>query len=613
MKHLIICREYPPAPGGGIGTYVSHISRLLAESGETVHVIGQLWKGAEKEVEEDLGGRLIIHRVPYEDWGSGRGMRNPGVKSTEGKALFESYFPPQCFSWEAGLLAESLIDREGIDIIEAQEFEAPSYYLQLRRALGFGPKRSPPCIIHLHSPLEFIVRYNDWDITNPYFLTGKRLEDYSIAAADALLCPSHFLASQVETHYGLKKHRVKIIPYPLGDGCLLDRDKNTWKCGTICYVGRLEGRKGVIEWIDAAVSVARDYPEALFEFIGANILGTGRVSGDEFIESRIPRDLRSQFLFRGDQSRSELFTFLAGARIAVVPSRWENFPNVCIEAMCSGLPVIVSPNGGMVEMITEEQTGWIVNKAGHEGLAEALRRALQTAPQRIEQMGRKASEAIREMCGNEKILERHLKFRSIVTQQRASRSFHLPVNLPWAGTPFSDEPSQHIRKDGTPKGLAIVVICSNNGRFLSKCLQSIKRQVSRPASVVIVDARSNDAETLEAFDRAQKAGWHIIRTRPKGLGSIKNASIEAVLGSGLNPLGFSFLSAEDRLHSGFVTTCIAALERCPRSWSRLLLGPLYQCKQQNLDCSLPFLPVPVGVERCGAFQCNTDGSLARGW
>jgi hypothetical protein len=72
MKHLIICREYPPAPGGGIGTYVFHISRLLADSGETVHVIGQLWEGAEKKVEEDLGGRLVIHRVPYKDWGPGR-------------------------------------------------------------------------------------------------------------------------------------------------------------------------------------------------------------------------------------------------------------------------------------------------------------------------------------------------------------------------------------------------------------------------------------------------------------------------------------------------------------------------------------------------------------
>ena len=84
MNHLIICREYPPAPSGGIGTYAVHISRLLAESGETVHVIGQLWEGAEKPIEEKHHGRLIIHRLPFEDWTSLVGRKlHSAVKSQE--------------------------------------------------------------------------------------------------------------------------------------------------------------------------------------------------------------------------------------------------------------------------------------------------------------------------------------------------------------------------------------------------------------------------------------------------------------------------------------------------------------------------------------------------
>ena len=65
MRHLIICPEYPPAPmpPGGIGTYVRHISRLLAEAGETTHVIGPLWEGAPNRTEETCGGKLVIHRV----------------------------------------------------------------------------------------------------------------------------------------------------------------------------------------------------------------------------------------------------------------------------------------------------------------------------------------------------------------------------------------------------------------------------------------------------------------------------------------------------------------------------------------------------------------------
>ena len=65
MIHLIISREYPPSsyPQGGIGTYVAHIARLLAEQGEMVHVIGEQWEGAPKAREEQVEGRLLVHRV----------------------------------------------------------------------------------------------------------------------------------------------------------------------------------------------------------------------------------------------------------------------------------------------------------------------------------------------------------------------------------------------------------------------------------------------------------------------------------------------------------------------------------------------------------------------
>lgn len=567
MKHLIICPEYPPAPipPGGIGTYVLHISRLLAESGETVHVIAQLWEGATKRIEERCEGRLIIHRVPLGDWDYFL-VRSPisDTRSREVKGLFQSSYPPQCFSWQASLLAESLCEKEGIDVIEAQDYEAPIYYLQIRRALGLGPKRRPPCFIHLHSPIEFIVRYNDEDIGEPHFLTQKRLEDYSIAAADALLCPSRYLARQLETHYGMEEGSIKTIPYPIGDNPLLERDKDTWENGSICYVGRLERRKGVIEWIEAAVSVAYEYPKARFEFIGTNCLGTNRMSGEEIIERLIPKDLRARFEFRGEQKRSLLPRFLVGARMAVVPSRWENFPNTCVEAMCSGLPVIASREGGMAEMIEDGQTGWLASKPGSKGLAEALRRALETSPTRLAEMGREASVSIRKMCDNNKIIESHLKFRSQIANRGANRSLHLPANLPWAKRPLSDGSAYRTAKNVSVSGIAVVVTCLNNGRFLEECLKSIKRQTRKPATVVVVDDGSTENQTLKAINQAQWEGWQVIRKRNGDPVLAKNAGIEAVLGSGLNPLGFTFLDAEDRLYPGFIATCESVLQRCPQ-------------------------------------------------
>jgi glycosyltransferase involved in cell wall biosynthesis len=564
MKHLIICREYPPAPSGGIGTYALHISQLLAESGEAVHVIGQLWKGAEKRVEEKCHGRLIIHRVPVESWTSIMGPKpSPAITSKTVRGLFESNFYPQCFSWQASLLAESLIEQEGIDVIEAQEYEAPLYYLQLRRALGLGPKIHPPCVIHLHSPTEFIAHYNDWDMGLPAVLTAKRLENYSIAAADALLCPSRYLARQAEAHYGLTEGSIGVIPLPIGNSPMLERNPETWKQGTICYVGRLEPRKGVIEWVDAAVAVADEYQNAQFEFVGANCSYTNIVTVQEFVERRIPRHLRARFHFRGEQKRFSLPQFLARARIAVVPSRWENFPYTCIEAMGSGLPVIASREGGMVEMIVDGQTGWLARQAGSEGLTAALKRALETPAMEIAKMGYQAASDIRRTCDNQKILESHLNFRSQLAGQRSIRSLHLPVNLPWANRPLSDESARRISQNSSPKGLAIVVTCNNAGQFLNGCLQSLEQQTQKPLAVVIVNNGTTEKQTLKMMKQVLPRDWPIIHPKNGGIALAKNAGIETVLNSGLNPLGFAFLNAEDRLQPHFVARCESVLQQCP--------------------------------------------------
>jgi glycogen synthase len=165
------------------------------------------------------------------------------------------------------------------------------------------------------------------------------------------------LAKQAEEHYGITAGTVEVIPYPIGESALLQRDQDIWEKGTICYVGRLEPRKGVLEWIDAAVAVAREHPTVKFEFIGRNILGVNRISSDDILRQLVPRDLASRFLFHDAQERSTIGSFLRKARLAVVPSRWENFPYSCIEAMASGLPVIATREGGMVEMIQDGRTG----------------------------------------------------------------------------------------------------------------------------------------------------------------------------------------------------------------------------------------------------------------
>lgn len=421
MKHLLVSREYPPAPypPGGIGTYVTNIARLLVDRGEEVHILGQRWSGAPLKREVFHDGRLVVHRVGPNDLPQHAGTAERFIRERDG--LKKTTYPKQWFGWLAAFRIEDLIEEEGIDVIEAQEWEAPLYHFLLRRMIGLGPRRTPPCIVQLHSPTEWICRFNGPTAVPREYPLMKRMETFCIRAADALLCPSNYFARQAEAHYDLAPASVKVIHLPKGPTEPIARDVQTWANGSICFVGRLEPRKGILEWVQAAMNVAHEDGDVHFDFIGADVW---RVQ--ESLITRVPAALRPRFRFHGSKSPSEVRGFLSRAKAAVVPSRWENFPNVCIEAMGSGLPVIATRTGGMVEMIEDERTGWLAPDGAVtgmvDGLSDALRRCLAASPEKRARMGKAASGAVAHLCDNERIAGEQIAFRADVRRRGADRS-----------------------------------------------------------------------------------------------------------------------------------------------------------------------------------------------
>ncbi len=421
MNHLIICREYPPALGGGIGVYVSNISRLLAEAGETVHVIGQLRRGTPPR-EVCCSGRLVIHRIPAHNQKSFRRNRlHPSPNMTFLRHPFSYPSAAESFAWNAALLAERLVETEDIRIIEAQEYDAPLHYFQLRRALGLGPRKRPPCLLHLHSPTWLVARHNDWDLREPWLRGVVGRERFSIAAADALLSPSRHLAEKVETAFHLSPGSTTVIPYPLGGATSAERNGEVRRSGSICYVGRLERRKGVLEWIDAAVRTVAKQPDLRFDFIGANVLGVNRMESELILRSLIPSAMAGNFRFHGPLPHTAIPHILSRARIAVVPSRWDNFPHSCMEAMSQGIPVIATREGGMAEMIVDGTSGWLANACSSDALAEALARSLSAAPETVLAMGEEAARAVGNLCGDAVIIEQQLELRRELVLRRPER------------------------------------------------------------------------------------------------------------------------------------------------------------------------------------------------
>lgn len=557
MVHLIVSREFPPAPypAGGIGTYVKHIAHLLAEAGETVHVIAQRWDGAAEKVSKSVSGRLIVHRIALDEPIVSVSGQSSAEKSIL-RHLASSTCPSQVFSWQATRYAEALIDAEPIDFIEGQEWEAPLYYLQVRRALGLGPRREPPCLVHLHSPSKMIFRHNEWDETLTDFLPLSRFEEYTIKAADGLVCPSQYLARGVSELFGLQPGRIEVIPYPMGDTPVLDRAPAVWAADSICYVGRLELRKGVVEWVDAAVKVAGSHPTVRFDFLGSDtsLGGGGGRSVLEFLKNRIPRPLRPRFRFHGGQSRTELFRFLARIPAVAVPSRWENLPFTCIEAMSTGLPVLASPNGGMAELISDGQSGWIAPDATPTGLEVALCRFLATPAEERAAMGRQASEGVRGICDNQVVLRRHLEMRDRLVRAGARNSRNVP-------TP----PASHTCGESDRRGMGIVVICLEHPELLHGCIESIAHQAV-PATSVLVVAEQFRMQLESQIGNALRSlpdAISVLYTPLPSPAAAAHLGTGALLAARPHLRAITHVQEDVRLDSAYVRTCEAMFERQP--------------------------------------------------
>ncbi len=124
----------------------------------------------------------------------------------------------------------------------------------------------------------------------------------------------------------------------------------------------------------------------------------------EWLERRIQPHHRSRIRFEGPLPREQLRERLVRAAVCCFPSRWENFPNVCLEAMSLGVPVIGSDAGGMAEIIEDRRSGRIFPAGDVAALAQVLGEVFDASDR--EALGRAAIPRVTDYCDP----------RSLVTQ-----------------------------------------------------------------------------------------------------------------------------------------------------------------------------------------------------
>jgi polysaccharide biosynthesis protein PelF len=197
----------------------------------------------------------------------------------------------------------------------------------------------------------------------------------SIRAAAASVMPDrpfHALKipSMVDLHEFDPAHRAEYRAAVRGE----------WRIGestpVIGWVGRLDRKKRVEDFIRAAAYVQKHYPQAHFVIIGGADAFMPEYA-DELRHLAQELGLGKVMYFLGD--RADVPRLLAGLDIFVWLSRGEGMPHVIAEAGAAELPVVATCDNGSAEQITDGETGLFVPPEAPEAVAAALCQLLSEA------------------------------------------------------------------------------------------------------------------------------------------------------------------------------------------------------------------------------------------
>jgi D-inositol-3-phosphate glycosyltransferase len=213
------------------------------------------------------------------------------------------------------------------------------------------------------------------------------VETQIMAFADRLVAATPLEKAQMVWLYGADPCKIEVVPCGVDLSLFrpLSQERTRQQLGVcdrrymVLFVGRIEPLKGIDTLFRAMAIVAEDFPHWEDE-ICVCIVGGDASEKPEAINAEMERlrTLREELgisdlvTFLGAQAQDTLPSYYSAADMVVVPSHYESFGMVALEAMACGTPVIASKVGGLSFTVQDGITGFHVPERDPEALAEKI-------------------------------------------------------------------------------------------------------------------------------------------------------------------------------------------------------------------------------------------------
>ncbi len=241
-------------------------------------------------------------------------------------------------------------------------------------------RQNLPLVVTIHAT-EF-GRMNGNVTSNPLSQRIHLAEQYLAQHADAIIACSAFMRREISHALDVSPDRIYVVPNGVDTTTPLSYTRHdpalqNWRrqwvaddAPLLFFVGRLVGDKGPDLLIAAMPEILRHFPKAR-----AVIAGKGPF--DHELSRMISHlGLHDNILMTGFISDEDRQRFYAVADVAVIPSRYEPFGIVALEAMLAGAPVVVARVGGLQEVVQDGVTGICVTSGRSDALAAGILQVL---------------------------------------------------------------------------------------------------------------------------------------------------------------------------------------------------------------------------------------------
>ena len=359
MRVLMLSWEYPPLLVGGLGRHVHALAEATARAGHQVTVVTRHPGPA------GAGTGSPPAPVPYDEVVGGVRV----VRVAEDPSLLR--FEDELLAWTMAL--NHALTRAGLavceqsppDVVHAHDWLVAHAATTLKHHLRV------PLVATLHATEA--GRHQGW-LPGPLNRSIHSVEWWLTYEARRVIACSGYMRWEVTRLFDLPPDKVDVVPNGVDPRPWQVRPEQVAaarrRCAgdgpLIAFAGRLVYEKGVQDLLAALPRLRRRHP-------GLRLVVAGRgPSADELRDQARRLRLGRAVTFAGFVPDAELAALVAAADCAVVPSRYEPFGLVALEAAAAGTPVVASGAGGLPEFVRSGRTGLAFPAGDPAALADAV-------------------------------------------------------------------------------------------------------------------------------------------------------------------------------------------------------------------------------------------------